>query len=125
MNAVQQQTRQFNTPKEPETTTNIEQQLNEMQTKLYEQRNKFERFLTINQNRMMTLEKEVTQLRDELKKKTEMLDKLSDKETVQKSREALFNRKDRAPLDKPVDRNNVAPSSVQIETIFNCSGKKF
>ncbi|MCC7574434.1 hypothetical protein KO361_02490 [Candidatus Woesearchaeota archaeon] len=131
MDAVQRQTTQFSNAPRTETTrkedpiTNFQEQINQLQTTLLEQKNKFDRFLTINQNRIMTLEKEVNQLREELNKKTQMLDKLSDKETVQRTREALFNRKDRAPLDSPVDRNNVAPSQVQIEKIFNCSGKKF
>jgi chromosome segregation ATPase len=131
MEAVQRQTRQFSdVPRQqmhtsrPE-TPQVQEQINQIQEKLQEQKNKFDRFLTINQNRIVTLEKEVNQLRDELNKKTELLNKISDRETVQRSRDALFNRKDRAPLDRPVDRNNVAPSQVQIENIFNCSGKKF
>jgi len=129
MSAVELQTRQFNNPRptktEPSDIDTLREQLMQMQTTLLEQKNKLERFLTINQNRMMTLEKEVTSLKEELNKKSDMLTKMSDKEVVQKSREALFNRKDRAPLDRPIDRNNVAPSKVQIENIFNCSGKKF
>ena len=130
MDAIQRQTQQFsNAPRiqqpKNDPINEFQEQLNSLQTTMYEQKNKFERFLTINQNRIMTLEKEVNQLKDELNKKTQALERLSDKEVVQRSREALFNRKDRAPLDKPVDRNNVAPSQVQIETIFNCSGKKF
>lgn len=31
----------------------------------------------------------------------------------------------REPLDKPIDRNNVAPSDVTIEKMFNFSNKKF
>lgn len=131
MHAVEMQTKQFNNTHRSQTRTehdpyvDFKEQFEEMQSAMFDQKNKFERFLKINQNRMMTLEKEVTTLREELAKKTTMLDKLSDRETTQRSREALFNRKDRAPLDRPVDRNNVAPSSVQIENIFNCSGKKF
>ena len=130
MDAVQKQTHQFNNPHRPQTQQNnhhndIQEQIHRLQNTMQEQKNKFERFLSINQNRIMTLEKEVNELKTELTKKTQVLDKMNDKETVQRSRDALFNRKDRAPLDRPVDRNNVAPSQVQIETIFNCSGKKF
>ncbi len=132
MDAVQKQTQQFSKPqtfnkpqqtKEPQ--NDYQEQLDKLQITIQEQKNKFERFLTINQNRIMTLEKEVNELKQELQKKTQALEKLNDKEVVQRSRDALFNRKDRAPLDRPVDRNNVAPSQVQIENIFNCSGKKF
>ena len=132
MDAVQRQTKQFSDgPRQQmhisksEPTPQFQDQINQIQQNIQEQKNKFDRFLTINQNRIVTLEKEVNQLRDELNKKTELLNKISDRETVQRSRDALFNRKDRAPLDRPVDRNNVAPSQVQIENIFNCSGKKF
>lgn len=132
MDAVQRQTRQFNdVPRQqmhmskPEPTPQFQDQINQIQQNLQEQKNKFDRFLAINQNRIVSLEKEVNQLRDELNKKTELLNKISDRETVQRSRDALFNRKDRAPLDRAIDRNNVAPSQVQIEKIFNCSGKKF
>ncbi len=131
MNAIEMQTRQFDAARRSQTKSvhdpyvDFKEQFEEMQTTMFAQKNKFERFLQINQNRMMTLEKEVVTLREELAKKTTMLDKLSDRETVQRSRDALFNRKDRAPSDRPVDRNNVAPSQVQIENIFNCSGKKF
>ena len=128
IDAIQKQTQQFSKPqvrttKEPQ--NDYQEQLDKLQITMQEQKNKFERFLTINQNRIMTLEKEVNELKQELQKKTQALEKLNDKEVVQRSRDALFNRKDRAPLDRPVDRNNVAPSQVQIETIFNCSGKKF
>ncbi|MFP4567777.1 MAG: hypothetical protein ACLFN8_02435 [Candidatus Woesearchaeota archaeon] len=131
MSAVERQTSQFSNAQRAQTRTihdpihDFKEQIDKLQTSMFDQRNKFERFLTINQNRMMTLEKEVNELRSELTRKTEMLNKLSDKETVQRSREALFTRQDRVPLDRPVDRNNVAPSQVQIENIFNCSGKKF
>ncbi len=56
---------------------------------------------------------------------SEKYGKMKDKEVVEQSREALFNRKDRPPVDKPIDRNNVAPSDVQIGNIFNMSGKRF
>lgn len=130
MSAVERQTMQFNNAHRAQTkqTTNLQEfqeQITQLQISMQEQKNKFDRFLSINQNRIRTLEKEVNQLKEELNKKTEVLNKMNDKEVVQRSREALFNRRDRAPLDNPVDRNNVAPSQVQIENIFNCSGKKF
>ena len=103
MSAVEKQTRQFNsvprthTHKEPE--SDFQGVIEQLQVTISEQKNKFDRFLTINQNRMMVLEKEVNMLKEELSKKTEMLSKLSDRETVERSREALFNRKDRALSD--------------------------
>ncbi len=131
MDVVQRQTHQFS--KRPQQTTRrdeqeqeeVQNQITQLQTMLREQKNKFDRFLSLNQNRIMTLEKEVNELKKEINQKTQAMQKMSDREVVQRSRDALFNRQERAPLDRPVDRNNVAPSKVQIETIFNCSGKKF
>lgn len=86
---------------------------------------KFERTLQLHNNKIYSLEKEVNELREELKQKTEVISKIRDQEVVQKSREALFSRKDRAPADKPIDRNNVAPADVQIMKVFNFSNKRF
>lgn len=103
----------------------LRQKISEMQEILAMQKNKFDRTLTILQNRIEILEKEVSGMKAEMEKMGEKFGKLRDKETVEQSREALFNRKDRPPVDKPIDRNNVAPSAVQIDNIFNMSGKRF
>lgn len=103
----------------------LKQKISEMQETLAMQKNKFERTLGILQNRIDVLEKEVSGMKTELEKFSEKYGKIRDKEIVEQSREALFNRKDRPPVDKPIDRNNVAPSDVQIGNIFNMSGKRF
>jgi hypothetical protein len=103
----------------------VKQKLAEMQEALAMQKNKFDRTLSILQNRIDVLEKEVAGMKAEMEKMTEKYGKMKDKEVVEQSREALFNRKDRDPVDKPIDRNNVAPSQVQIANIFNMSGKRF
>ncbi|MFA6072608.1 MAG: hypothetical protein WC758_00650 [Candidatus Woesearchaeota archaeon] len=97
----------------------------EFQDALAMQKNKFDRTISILQNRIDSLEKEVAGMRLEFEKIAEKYNKFKDKETVEQSREALFNRQDRPPVDKPIDRNHVAPSDVQISNIFNMSGKKF
>ncbi|MGV8162461.1 MAG: hypothetical protein ACP5N2_03985 [Candidatus Nanoarchaeia archaeon] len=99
--------------------------LGELQETITLQKQKLERTLGIMQNRIDVLEREVSSMKAELEKMSERFSKEKEKETVAQSREALFNRKDRAPVDTPIDRNNVAPSSVQIGNIFNMSGKKF
>jgi hypothetical protein len=99
--------------------------IDELTEALATQKNKYDRILGLLQNRIDVLEKEVSGMKAEFEKFSEKYGKLKDKETVEQSREALFNRKDRAPGDKPIDRNNVAPSDVQIANIFNMSGKKF
>ncbi len=103
----------------------LKQKLAEMQDMLSMQKNKFDRTLGILQNRIEVLEKEVAEMKSEFERMSEKYSRIKDKEVVEQSREALFNRKDRPPVDKPIDRNNVAPSDVQIGNIFNMSGKKF
>jgi hypothetical protein len=99
--------------------------IDELQETMAMQKNKFDRTISLLQNRIDILEKEVAGMKAEFEKMSEKYGKLKDKEVVEQSREALFNRKDKAPADKPIDRNNVAPSDVQIANIFNMSGKKF
>lgn len=103
----------------------VKQKLAEMQETLAMQKSKFERTIGILQNRIDVLEKEVAGMKAEMDKMTEKYSKIKDKEVVEQSREALFNRKDREPVDRPIDRNNVAPSQVQIANVFNMSGKRF
>ena len=100
-------------------------ELNELKEAMLLQKNHFERFVQITKGRIQTLEKEVSELREELTKAQAVLEKISDKATVQRSREALLNRKDRPPSDTPIDRNGVAPKDVSIDKIFNCSHKRF
>lgn len=103
----------------------VRAKLAEIQESLSMQKNKTDRLLGILQNRIDVLEKEVSEMKAQLEKMGESYSKIKDKEVVEQSREALFNRKDREPSDKPIDRNNVAPSQVQIANIFNMSGKRF
>ncbi|MGV8169279.1 MAG: hypothetical protein ACP5N3_04455 [Candidatus Nanoarchaeia archaeon] len=109
----------------PTPTDELKGKIGELQETLTLQKQKFDRTITIMQNRIDVLEKEVSNMKAEFEKIQEKFSKVRDKEVVEESREALFNRKDRAPIDKPIDRNNVAPSAVQIGNIFNMSGKKF
>jgi len=106
-------------------TNDLTSKISELRDALFEQKSRFDRFVQISQNRIASLEKEVTEFKTQLDKATESLGKIRDKEVVERSREALFSRKDAPPMDRPVDRNGVAPSKVQIADIFNCSGKRF
>ncbi len=116
---------QSSTSSTPSPNSDFNSRISELRDALLEQKSRFDRFVQISQNRITSLEKEVAELRVQLEKATESLMKIKDKEVVERSREALFSRKDAAPIDKPVDRNGVAPSKVQIADIFNCSGKRF
>jgi len=106
-------------------TNDLTSKISDLRDALFEQKSRFDRFVQISQNRIASLEKEVSEFKTQLDKATESLSKIKDKEVVERSREALFSRRDALPLDKPVDRNGVAPSKVQIADIFNCSGKRF
>ena len=83
-----------------------------------EQRRIFERHISINRQKINSLEKEVEQLKMVVKKTTEFMNKINDSEVVAKKREALHSRRERPPSDRPIDRNGVAPSDVQIREIF-------
>ena len=105
--------------------TDAKSKLAEMQDTIATMKNKYDRTLSIYQNRVDMLEKEVAELKKQFAEIQEAYSKVKDKEVVEQSRDKLFNHKDRPPVDRPIDRNNVAPSEVQIGNIFNMSGKKF
>lgn len=71
-----------------------------------------------NKDRITSLEKEVSELTQKLAKITEFVEKIKDTETVMNARKAIQERRDRPPMDRPIDRNNVAPNMVQLENIF-------
>ncbi|MCF7866729.1 hypothetical protein K9L67_02940 [Candidatus Woesearchaeota archaeon] len=102
-----------------------EEKIEDIQSNMIQQRDHTNRILSLCQNKIYSLEKEVNQLREVLAKTTEKLEKINDKEVVQRSREALFNRQEKIPADMPIDRTGVAPKDVQLSKIFNFSGKKF
>jgi hypothetical protein len=103
----------------------VNDNIRELREMIIHQKNHFDRFKEIAGKRIIALEQELARNNSQLKHALEFINKIKDKAVVEQSRETLFNRKDRAPLDKPVDRNGVAPKDVQIVDIFNCSGKKF
>lgn len=105
----------------PSLSSEIQQLREQVQT----QKDFFERIQQVNKNRIATLEKEVTELREGLLKVKEFYDKVRDKQIVEQTREAVFSHRDKPPVDRPIDRNNVAPADVAISKIFNFSGKKF
>jgi hypothetical protein len=76
------------------------------------------RLANTNKERITSLEKEVSHLTQQLAKVMEFVEKLQDTETVTNARRAIQERRDRPPVDRPIDRNNVAPSQVQLENIF-------
>ena len=87
----------------------------------------FERFRQLTEQKFTTLSKDVLDLTMELKQARAIIQKLKDKEETLQARAALqaYQRGDAPPKEIPIDRNGVAPSEVQIEQIFNFSGKRF
>jgi len=102
----------------------LQQDILSLQEQITNQKNQFDRYVHITQQRVLTLEREVKELRDQLAKTSQIAEKIKDKQVVEQTREALFNHKERPPADKPIDRNNVAPKDVQIGNIFNFSGRR-
>ena len=77
------------------------------------------RLLNQNKQRITTLEKEVSELREKLSFALQTLEKMQDKEHVKQARAKLEDRRqEKPPIDRPIDRNGVAPSEVQLNNIF-------
>jgi hypothetical protein len=88
----------------------------------------FERYKEINDKRANTLRADVEEFAAGIQEKLAFIEKLKDKHEATESREALVRYQQssgKEPVDKPIDRNGVAPKDVQIGSIFNCSGKRF
>lgn len=71
------------------------------------------------------LQRQVTELQQRLKE-LEARPAAAPKQSFAPQQETSSpSQESKPPLDKPIDRNNVAPSSVAIDKIFNYSNKKF
>lgn len=105
--------------------TEAKAEMLELRQQIVDQKNRVDRVLKLSQEKIYSLEKEVNELRTELKKCTDVITKITDKDTVQRTRDALFSRREKAPADKPIDRTGVCPKDVQIEKLFNFSNKRF
>ncbi|MFT4282994.1 MAG: hypothetical protein ACMXX6_01065 [Candidatus Woesearchaeota archaeon] len=95
----------------------------EITNTLIEQKAMFQRVIQNNKNRIKDIEKEVGELASKLKEATEFINKIKDREIVEKTREKLYSMRDKKPMDKPIDRNNVAPKDVDIQKIFYAGGR--
>lgn len=91
------------------------------------QATQFERFRQITERKFTTLSKDLMDSNMRLKEVYAFVTKIKDKQEVHATREALANyqKGDRKPVDRAIDRNGVSPKDVQIENIFNFSGKRF
>lgn len=87
----------------------------------------FNRFRELTEQKFTSLSKDLLDVTMQLKDARETIHKIKDKEDVQVARERLrqYQQGDLPPPDRPIDRNGVAPSQVQIQDIFNCAGKRY
>lgn len=87
----------------------------------------FERFRELTERKFTTLSKDLMDVTMQLKDAHTVIARLRDRHDVAAAREQLqsYQRGDRPATDRPIDRNGVAPSKVQIQDIFNCSGRRF
>jgi CBS-domain-containing membrane protein len=106
-------------------SSDTQDKLAQLQEAFTIQKQRFERTLGLLQNRIDALEKEVSDMKSGNTKIAQPHTKETEKQSVEKARDALFNHKEKEVSTKPIDRNRVAPSEVQIANIFNMSGKKF
>lgn len=90
---------------------------------LNELRDEFEDYKKKSQRRISFLEEEVNELRNKLSKT-----KVESKNTVEQkggSNPSQTQPRKQLNKNKPIDRNNVAPSEVELTKIFNFSNKRF
>ncbi len=112
---------------DPQLTLTQSQVINRLADALQFQATQFDRFREISERKFTTLSKDLLDVTMQLKESNQLLAKLRDKHEVAAAREAMhsYQRGDKPAAEKAIDRNGVAPSAVQIENIFNCSGKRF
>lgn len=90
---------------------------------LNEIRNEFEDYKKQNQRRISFLEEEVKELRTKLS--TAKAQTKNTVETQGGSNPSPTQPTQKRNANKPIDRNNVAPSEVEITKIFNFANKRF
>lgn len=98
-----------------------------MKEALQYQATQFERFRDLTERKFTTISKDLLDVTMQLKEAHTVIAKIKDKEEVAVARERMqrYQQGDAPPVDRPIDRNGVAPSQIKIASIFNCAGKKF
>jgi len=86
----------------------------------------FDRYRELTEQKFTTLSKDLLDLSMQLKETKGLVDKYKDKLEVRSNRAALhrYQQGDKPAVDMPIDRNGVAPKDVQIDNIFNFSGRR-
>lgn len=124
---VQSQPQQQQSASNQQLTLAQSQLINQLKEALEYQAMQFDRYRDLTEKKFTSLSKDLLDLTFQLKDAKDFISKMRDKQDVQATRQALhqYQQGDRPAHDQPIDRNGVSPSSVQIQDIFNCSGKRF
>ncbi len=121
-----QETKKQETINKEQLTLSQSVTLKRLAEELQKQKEQFEHYKSVAEMKFSALSKDLLELTIQLKESKKTIEKLKDQLEVAKTREALiqYNKGDKKPLDKPIDRNGVAPKDVMIEKIFNFSNKR-
>ena len=92
--------------------------LQSLQQQMQDQQRMFSRFKQFSDQRIMQLEHHLGKALEQLKTMNEVVMTLKSNAGAGAKAAAVANRVDGKPSESAIDRNNVAPSQVQVEDIF-------
>ena len=98
--------------------------LQSLQQQLQDHQKMFSRFKQFSDQRIMQLEHNLGKAMEELKTMHEVVMTLKSNAGASAKAAAVANRVDGKPSENAIDRNNVAPSKVQVEDIFYSGTKR-
>lgn len=98
--------------------------LQSLQQQLQDQGRMFSRHKQYSDQRIMQLEHQLRKAIEQLKTMSEVVMTLKSNAGANAKAAAIANRTDGKPSTKAVDRNNVAPSEVQVEDIFYSGNRR-
>ena len=80
----------------------------------------FSRYKKFSEERITNLERAMSEAVQHINELLTTVSTMKSNAMAEKTREAVYAKQDahKEPLDKPIDRNKVAPSEVQVEKIF-------
>jgi hypothetical protein len=110
-------------PMQPQTYISSSQhQSTDILVRVEEQQKFFTRYKNYTDQRLQKLEVALTQSQEIIKQLQSALMTIKSNQNAQSEREKQFQRgqDSKEPENKAIDRNNVAPSQVQVDKIFYC-----
>ena len=105
--------------------TSVLESDNALLAQLNEQKMLFSRHKNYTDQRLMKLETSLSRAQQIIKDLHSTVMTMKNNQQASSERERQFARADNfvAPCDKPIDRNRVAPSDVQVDKIFYCGAR--